>query len=161
MINGLTQTFSKIQVIPANSLRSQIRAISMIDGFIAVVTVTALLLSCVLTLNTLVMSVSERTREIGILMAIGWSRLMIIRLIITEALVLGFLGGIMGYAAAFPVLRGMAFLPAVGPGWIPAAPSPDLFLTGIGLSSAIGGLSALYPAFFATWLMPADALRYE
>lgn len=161
MIHKMSKAFPKLSVTPASSLRSQIRAISMIDGFIAAVIFTALLLSGILTLNTLLMAISERTREIGVLMAIGWTRLMIIRLIITEAVILGGLGGIIGYGFSFPALHILKLLPAMGPGWVPVTPSPGLFFTAIGLASGIAGLSALYPAFFATRLQPAAALRYE
>lgn len=161
LIRDIAQAFPELDVTPASSLRSQIRAVTMIDGFVTAVSVTALLLSGILILNTLLMAISERTREIGVLMAIGWSRLMIIRLIVTEALLLGAIGGFAGYCAAFPALQLIKFLPAVGPGWIPLVPAPAQLLTAIGLACGIAGISSLYPALFATRLLPAAALRYE
>jgi len=161
LIRKISQAFPELEATPAASLRSQIRAISMIDGFVAAVSVIAVLLSGILILNTLLMAISERTREIGVLMAVGWSRFMIFRLIITEAVLLGILGGIIGFAAAFPALYLIQFLPAIGPGWIPSVPSLVQFFTAVALSSAVAGISSLYPALFATRLVPAEALRYE
>jgi len=161
LIHEIAKAFPELEVTPATSLRSQIRAISMIDSFVAAVSIISLLLSGILILNTLLMSISERTREIGILMAIGWSRTRIICLIVTEALLLGVLGGMIGFGAAFPTLQLIQFLPAMGPGWIPSVPSPAHFLTAVGLASAIAGISSLYPALFATRLLPAEALRFE
>jgi putative ABC transport system permease protein len=161
LVQAISQAFPGLEATPAASLRSRIRAISMIDGFVAAVSVTALLLSGILILNTLLMAISERTREIGVLMAVGWSRFRIIRLIITEAVLLGILGGIIGFVAAFPALHLIQLLPAMGPGWVPSVPAPVQLITAVALSSAIAGISSLYPAFFATRLVPAEALRYE
>jgi putative ABC transport system permease protein len=161
LVREIAQVFPELESTPASSLRSQIRAISMIDGFVAAVSVIALLLSGILILNTLLMAISERTREIGVLMAVGWSRWMIIRLIVSEAVLLGIIGGVLGFGAAFPALQLVQFLPATGPGWIVSVPSPVHFITAVVLSSAVAGISALYPAMFATRLVPAEALRYE
>lgn len=161
LIRTIQHSFPKLSVTPAGSLRRQIRAITMIDSFVAAVSATALLLSGILILNTFIMAISERTREIGILMAIGWSRTMIIRLIITEALILGFLGGLIGYGLAFPALHLIKVLPAMGPGWVPVVPAAGQLPTAVGLACGIAVLSSLYPALFATRLLPAAALRYE
>jgi putative ABC transport system permease protein len=161
LVREIAQAFPELEPTPAASLRSQIRAISMIDGFVAAVSVIALLLSGILILNTLLMAISERTREIGVLMAVGWSRWMIIRLIVSEAVLLGIIGGMVGFGAAFPALYLIQLLPATGPGWIASVPSPVHFITAVALSSAVAGISSLYPALFATRLVPAEALRYE
>jgi putative ABC transport system permease protein len=92
---------------------------------------------------------------------VGWSRFRIIRLIITEAVLLGILGGIIGFGAAFPSLHMIQLLPAMGPGWVPSVPSPVQLISAVALSSAVAGISSLYPALFATRLVPAEALRYE
>ncbi len=161
LIREIGHSFPQLEVIPAASLRSQIRAISMIDGFVLAVSVIALLLSGILILNTLLMAISERTREIGVLLAVGWPRSMVVQLIVTEAVIMGIIGGIIGFGAAFPTLHLIQFLPAMGPGWVPSVPSPIHFITAVGLSSTVAGISSLYPALFATRLVPAEALRYE
>lgn len=157
----IQEKFPDLSATPGSSLRRQIRAITMIDGFVTAVSVIALLLSAVLILNTLMMTISERTREIGILMALGWSRSMIMGLIVIEAMVLGIMGGSLGFLLAFPALRLVALFPSMGPGWIPGIPALEYFFCAVGLAGTIAGLSAVYPAIFATRLLPAAALRYE
>ncbi len=73
----------------------------------------------------------------------------------------GYGGGILGFVSAFPALRLLTFLPTMALGWVPVVPSLNLFFWAVGLASGIAGLSALYPALFATRLMPAEALRFE
>lgn len=160
-IKIINEAFPSLKATPASSIKNKIRAISMIDSVIAAISSVALLLSGVLILNTLLMAVSERTREIGIMMAIGWSRFMIIKLIITEALLVGFFGGILGFVIAYPILYLVKFLPAIGTGWVPTIPSINLLFISILLSSGIAVISSIYPALFATRLVPAVALRYE
>ena len=161
LISVIQREIPGVSAIPARSLRSQIRAVTMIDGFISAVSVAAMFLGGLLVLNTLLMAVAERTREIGLLLAIGWSRGMILRLIVTEALLISTAGGMLGYVSAFPVLKVLAMLPAMGPGWIPPRPFAWLFFAALGASASLGGLSSLYPAFRATRMNPAVALRYE
>jgi putative ABC transport system permease protein len=161
LLRQLNQVCPTLSAIPARSLKNQIRAISMIDNFITAVSVTALLLSGVLIMNTLLMAITERTREIGILMAIGWPRRMIVLLLVCEGVMLGLLGGVAGYMLAFPALALLGMLPAMGPGWLPPVPDPTLLLPAIVLAGGIALLSSLYPAFHITRLLPAEALRYE
>jgi putative ABC transport system permease protein len=150
-----------VDVTPASSMRSQIRAVSMIDNFIDVVSAAALLLGGLLILNTLLMAVSERTREIGILMAVGWSKMMIMSLLILEALLISVAGAFLGYGLAFPFLKILSLLPSIGPGWITPAPSFELFFEALGLALVVGGVSSLYPALRAVRMNPAVALRCE
>ncbi len=161
LVGVIEEHIPDVEAIPAGSMRSRIRAVTMVDSFIVAVSVVSLLLSGVLILNTLLMAISERTREIGILAAVGWSRGMIMRLIICEAIVLGVAGGVLGYGLAIPTLKLMALLPAMGAGLIPSFPPPSLFLSAVALSGLIAALSALYPALFATRLQIAAALRFE
>ncbi len=161
LVREIAHAFPELEPSPAASLRGRIRAISMIDGFVTAVSVIALLLSGILILNTLLMAISERTREIGVLMAVGWSRWRIVRLIVSEAVILGIIGGVVGFGAAFPTLSLIQLLPAMGPGWIASVPSPVHFFTAVALSAAVAAISSFYPALFATRLVPAEALRYE
>ncbi len=161
LLRLVPKQFPGTDAIRSQSLRKQVRAMSMIDGFIGAVSAVAMIMGSLLMLNTLLMAVSERTREIGMLMAMGWSRVMLMQLIVSEALLIGLGGGILGYILTFPVLKGLAMLPATGPGWVPPAPSPGFFFTAIGIAIAIAVLSSLYPAFSATRMSPATALRYE
>lgn len=157
-INGVS---GRLSAYPARNLQKRIRGAALIDSFILVVGTASFALACLLVLNTLVMSVNERTRELGILSAIGWSRWMITRMIVAEALLLCLAGGLGGWLLAFAALPLLGGIPALGAGWLPAAPSLRLLPVVLGLSAAAGVASALYPALWSTSLTVVRSLRQE
>jgi putative ABC transport system permease protein len=120
----------------------------------------AIFLSSLGVLNTMLMSVIERTRELGILRAIGWSRLLIVQLILGESLVLSLSGIVLGVAVAWGgifILAACSFTQSlVSPGLIPAAVAVG---AAVGVLAGIAG--AVYPAYRATGVDPTEALRYE
>lgn len=111
-------------------------------------------------LNTMLMAVVERTREIGILRALGWKQLRILRMILSEAALLGILGGILGIGIAFGTTGLLGKLPGIGQALDPAWTS-DIFIRGGLVAILLGLLGGLLPALRATQLQPTEALRYE
>lgn len=111
-------------------------------------------------LNTMLMSVVERTREIGVLRALGWHRGRILRLILGEAILLGLLGGGLGVGFAFLVTGLLQQLPGLGQAMTPIW-AWDVFLRASVVALLLGGLGGVYPAYRATLLQPVEALRYE
>ena len=107
----------------------------------------------------MMMSVSERTREIGMLRALGWSRGLIIKAIVTEGVLLSVVGGIFGLGLGY---AGTEVLIMVFPGgWLDALYQPSTFLFGGAVALTVGVLAAVYPAVRAANLRPVEALRYE
>ncbi|MBU6461373.1 MAG: ABC transporter permease [Bradyrhizobium sp.] len=107
-------------------------------------------------MNILLVSVTERTREIGLRMAIGARRIHVLLQFLAEAVFLSISGGIAG------ILTGVAFslsLPALT-GW-PAPVSISAMLGGFLFSAAVGIFFGFYPARKAALLNPIEALRYE
>jgi putative ABC transport system permease protein len=108
-------------------------------------------------MNIMLVSVTERTREIGIRKAIGARRSDIVLQFLTEAVVLTVLGGVLGLAFGWVISRaaGLVFptLPTAVPLW--AA------LSGVGVSVAVGLFFGIWPASRAARLDPVEALRYE
>jgi putative ABC transport system permease protein len=110
--------------------------------------------------NTMAMSVFERTREIGILRALGWRRSRILLLIQTEAAVLGFAGGILGIAAGWAALRVLASLPKTAS--IVSASFPVLLLAeALGIAVLAGLAAGAVPAWRGAQLSPVEALRHD
>ncbi len=115
--------------------------------------------------NTMLMSVLERTREIGTMMAVGVRRRKILALFIIEALAIGALGGVAGSAAGYAAVqllarRGLEFTaPGSSVGFKLVAYVPAVYLAQVTLLATVGaGLFALYPAFRASRLRPVQAL---
>ena len=110
--------------------------------------------------NTILMSVLERTREIGVFRALGWSRRRILTLILKESLLLSGLGGLVGIGIGMLLTRGLAAIPSIG-GFMTASFTPALLGQAVGVALVLGTLGGLYPAWRATKLSPVEALRYE
>jgi putative ABC transport system permease protein len=107
-------------------------------------------------MNIMLVSVSERTREIGIRMAIGARSRSILAQFLTEALVLAALGGIAGVVLGAVVATRLAdrF------GW-PLLLRPEIEVVSVVFSAAVGVVFGLYPASKASRMDPVEALRYE
>ncbi|MGD1063037.1 MAG: FtsX-like permease family protein [Terracidiphilus sp.] len=120
----------------------------------------ALLIGIIGITNTMAMSVFERTREIGILRALGWKGRHVILLILTEATALGLAGGVLGIGVGCAVLRVLAALPQSA-SVVSAFVSPIHLLDALLIAIASGIAAGAYPAWRGAHLSPVDALRYE
>jgi putative ABC transport system permease protein len=120
----------------------------------------ALLIGILGIANTMAMSVFERTREIGILRALGWKRWRVLLLIQTEAAALGLAGGILGLAVGCGSLRLLASLPQTAR--IVSASFPPLLLAeALGIAIIAGVAAGAIPAWRGARLSPVDALRHD
>jgi putative ABC transport system permease protein len=111
-------------------------------------------------MNTMIMSVHERTKEIGILRAIGWRRHRVLRMILLESIVLSVVGAIVGSSGAFVLVRLLTRLPTVS-GLISGRINPIFILYGLGIALIVGFIGGLLPAYRASRMLPTVALRYE
>lgn len=114
-------------------------------------------------MNSILMTVFERTREIGAMRALGASRLDVFRMTMSEALVLTGIGGALGIiavSAAAPIVQEFArrFLPYVPEG-LTMGFDPLVALICLGFSMAIGVLAGLYPAVKSSGISPVEAMR--
>ena len=116
----------------------------------------SLLVGGIGTMNIMLVSVTERTREIGVRMALGATRLNIMTQFLIEAIVLCLLGGALGVAAG----AGMALLLSRTAGWAVYI-SPESVMLAVAFSLAVGLFFGLLPARRAAALDPIEALRYE
>jgi macrolide transport system ATP-binding/permease protein len=123
---------------------------------LAMVASISLLVGGIGIMNILLVSVSERTREIGLRMAIGARRLHVLLQFLTEAIFLSVSGGIGGIAAGVAV----STLISTVAHW-PTLLSPAAISGGFVFSAAVGIFFGYYPARKAARLNPIEALRYE
>jgi len=107
-------------------------------------------------MNIMLVSVTERTREIGVRKALGATRKAILYQFLIEALVLCVMGGILGVGAGF----GGAEMLTRTQGWATEV-SPNVVIAAVAFSAAIGLFFGIWPAQRAAKLDPIDALRYE
>ena len=122
------------------------------------ISLVALAIAALSVLNTLAMAVEERTRDIGILAAIGWSRARILALILSEGLLLAGLGGLLGGGLGWLGNHVLNLLVVPG-GGMSARATITLTLLTLSASLALGACGSLWPAWRAARLDPATALR--
>ena len=107
-------------------------------------------------INTMLMSVFERTREIGVLKAVGWSNRKILTMIVGESLVITIVSAIIGSLIGF--LACTLLGPQMG---IEPLFTPKIFIQAFSIAIVVGIVGGIYPALKAVRLPPTEALRYE
>jgi putative ABC transport system permease protein len=123
---------------------------------IAVIASISLVVGGIGIMNIMLVSVTERTREIGIRMAIGATPADVLTQFLIEAVVLALAGGVLGVTLGLAAAVGVAQLV----GW-PVVVSPLAVLVAFGVSGAVGVFFGYYPAWKASRLDPIEALRHE
>lgn len=142
----------------ATRIIEQFDSITMYVGLFAIaISAVGLLVGGIGVMNIMLVSVTERTREIGIRKAIGARKRDIVRQFLFEAMTLTFLGGVLGVIVAVVITSIIMFfipeLPASIPAWA--------IVAGLGVSTAIGLIFGVWPARKAANLDPIECLRYE
>jgi putative ABC transport system permease protein len=133
-----------------------------IIGFILLIALISVVVSAINTANTMITSVLERTKEIGIIKSIGGKNRDIFGIFLFESGFLGFVAGVFGVliGGAISYVVGSA-LDAAGWGFLSPYYSWSLFLGLIAFATLTGALSGVIPAWNASKTNPVDALRYE
>ncbi len=118
----------------------------------------ALCIGAIGMLNTMVMSVYERIREIGTLRAIGWRKVRVMWMILWESFILSLGGAVVGTAAALALTHLLSKMPVTS-GLISGDVAPVIILQGVLLALLVGFAGAIYPAYWGANLRPMDAMR--
>jgi putative ABC transport system permease protein len=122
---------------------------------------TALFVGAFLVFNALSMTILERTRELGMLRALGSTRAMIARSVIAEALILGLLGSVLGVLFGYGMAKGLVYL--FGRAFLfqitDLALSPFALASAVVVGVAVTAVAALYPALRAGRVSPVEAMR--
>jgi len=122
--------------------------------------IVAFIIGFVVIMNTLLMSVMERTKEIGVLSAIGWSPLRIVIMIIMEGIFITIAGGLAGVMSGLVGIKMIANCPQMK-GLIEPSVNNSLIVIALITALFLGIIASIYPAIRAVLLKPCDALHYE
>jgi putative ABC transport system permease protein len=130
--------------------------VSALTAFLASIAAISLLVGGIGIMNIMLVSGTERTREIGLRMAVGARRRHILAQFLVEALVLSIAGGLVGVVGGFYAARALS----ESFGW-PMLFRTETVLLAVGFSGAVGIVFGIFPARKASRLDPITALRYE
>ena len=133
--------------------------IDMLNGASWAISLLAIIIGAVGIINTMLTSVFERTREIGVLKSVGWSNNKILVMIVGESIVITLVAGVVGSIIG---VIGVELLSATGAiALLTPVYTIETFAKAFGIALVVGVIGGLYPAFKATRLAPTEALRYE
>jgi putative ABC transport system permease protein len=162
-IESLTDEKGRPARLSAQSVKDYMQTmlyIRIVRAMVWMVSVIAVAIGVISMMNTMVMSILERTQEIGILRAVGWTRRRVVKMVLGEAVLIGLVSAVIGTVGAVTATHALAASPRVS-GFIEPGIAPIVILQGFALTALIGLLGGAYPAFRATRLLPTEAIRHD
>jgi len=161
LIDEIERDQPALRAIPGTEFSGSLRLVRVVDAFIRTISVVVLVGTGLVVTNTLLMAIAERTRELGILMTVGWSPWLVLRMLLAESLLLCTLGAALGNGFALGLLRVVNGLESVGFGWIPVRYPWSLAGAAFLLAGAIALVALAWPAVVVWRMQPLQALRHE
>jgi putative ABC transport system permease protein len=173
--SAIKNAFSgEVSVISATAVLGIISSIfSVIELFLGGIAAISLVVAGIGIMNIMIVSLMERTREIGILKALGTKSRTVLLIFLSEAVIIGVIGGAIGIGLGWVLANVVAIVfrgggvfmgnQAAGNGGMAITPilTPTVFLGAMAFGIGVSVIFALYPAWRASRLKPVDALRYE
>lgn len=173
--NAIREAFSRQVTVtsPTAVLNIVSSVFSTLGLFLAGIAAISLLVAGVGIMNIMIVSLMERTREIGILKALGMRNRTVLLIFLSEAMLIGVMGALIGIAAGWGLSQIVGRVLSMGgnfriggqaaAGSIAITPvlTPEVFLGALAFGVLVSVVFALYPAWRASRLNPVEALRYE
>lgn len=161
-IRGVTQQIEQqvpeVRAVTLSEHLSHSEGFRMVEAMSWGTSLLAVLVGVLGVMNTMLMTVFERTHEICILLAVGWTRGRIMRMVLYEAAMLGLLGGAVGVALGAIGVQILGTTPAIR-GLLKPDLSIALLAMAVLIAVAVGIVSGLYPAWRSSRLNPSQALQ--
>jgi putative ABC transport system permease protein len=136
------------------------QGIEAIDGLNLAISLLAVGIGAIGVMNTMVMSVFERTREIGILRAVGWRGRRVVRMIVGESIAVCLIAFVVGLGLGALATEAVTLVPAIGAVLEPAY-TVAVMVRALVVALVVALVGAAYPAIRAARLLPMEALRHE
>jgi len=155
--DSINQNISGVRAVAVKQVAAaEMSMMEKINKFMLALAGITLVVGLFGVVNTMITSVHERTKDIGIMRAVGASRGQIIKVFVYEAIIIGIMGGIFGYVAGS--LLAYAIGPIIFEG-MPITYVPQYFPLSLALATFIAIIATVYPAFRATKIKVADSFR--
>ncbi len=161
VLTQINSQFPDLRAIESMQLPNHLGPIKSIFYFSKIVSVITLVIAVAVLLNTFIMALSERIKEIGILSAIGWSKFMIIYIFLAEAILLSFTGGIIGYSLSYPVMTILQSNFTEIAMFFPSGPDSSVFINVMIMCLITGFFSIIFPILYIMQIQIAKAIRHE
>jgi putative ABC transport system permease protein len=172
---AIKEAFSnEVSVTSATAVLNILSSVfSVIQLFLAGIAAISLLVAGIGIMNIMIVSLMERTREIGILKALGMKSRTVLMVFLGESTIIGLMGAVIGIGSGWVLANVVAIVfhgggvffgnQATGTGGITITPvlTPTVFLGALAFGVGVSVIFALYPAWRASKLKPVEALRYE
>ena len=156
----LEAEFPDIVVSKTSQFTEKMQDFATMNAMLGVLVILTVVVGGIVMMNAMLMSVFERTQEIGVLRALGWRRRRIIGMVLLESLVISVLSTLIGFVIGVALNYLVMLEPSMGSLLVPAYSLP-VFVQVMCLTVALGLIGGLYPAWKAAEMRPIEALRYE
>jgi putative ABC transport system permease protein len=155
----IEQRFPDVKASTSSEFAQNTDDIQTLESMTGAIALMALVVGGIVILNTMIMTIYERTREIGTLRALGWRKRRILSAVVREAVLLSALAGVVGIILGIGLVKLAGASPAAS--YLQGSFTPQMLAQTLGLAVVLGVLGGLYPAWRASRLSPVEALRYE
>ena len=158
-INKINKNHPSLSAIKSEEFSKSLQSIEVITNIMKIISITTLVIAIAIMLNTFIMAINERAKEIGILLAIGWSTKMVIGVVILESMILSVMGGVSGLILSNPILYLIKQNYANMYVYLPSSLSFSTIIEVIILCLLIAVISVILPAYYGTKINIAEALN--
>lgn len=161
VVDKINTSIPQMRAMKSAQMPNFLGSIKGLVFFSKIISMVTLLVGIAILINTFVMMINERTKEIAILSAIGWPNRLVIAVLQIEAILLAMVGGLLGYIMSYPVMALIKRQYTTMSVYLPDGPSFHTFLVVMIMCLAVGLVSAIFPLVYGTKIRVSQALHHE